>query len=316
MTKRHLALASLALIAATSPARAVILYGMDNSANQTDPGSGAPWNAVAKVTDSTGASVNGSAVYLGNGYMITANHVALGSHVSFDGMTTVAVDSSFSSIQLSSGGVFADAKIFKLASTPIGINGVNLLSSGTENFWTGNPPANKNAAAVTLVGWGLGRDATAINSDLVGRGDNSTSAKRWGTNTLNNYSIVSVANQPAYSFVTTHLGPDSASEAGASLYDSGSGLFQKIGGTWYMVGLTTAITNRNGGTISTFGAEDYTGTNGDENIFVRMSTYSAQIQSLTAVPEPSEYAVCAGAMAIALTVRRRVQRRKSVTSAA
>ncbi len=313
---RNAVLSALLISAAAPAANAVVLYGLDNTANRTDPGTGAPWESVAKVTKSDAVGLSGSAVYLGNGYMVTANHVDLSSgYVSFDGAATYAIDTSFASVQLASGGVSADAKVFRLASAPIGISGARLLSSASEKFWTSPSGANRSAAAVTLVGWGVGRNATATGAGLVGW-DFSTSAKRWGSNTLNNYSLVAAESRPAYDFITTHTGTDSSTEAGATYYDSGSGLFQQISGTWYMVGLTALVSNRGGDYTTTFAAEANNGSNGDENLFVRMSSYSAQIASITAVPEPSDYAKFAAFATLAISASRRLQRRKRADRAA
>ena len=67
-------LAALLLVASTAgESRAVVLFNLPNSANQSDPGTGVPWGSVAKVSDSAGGSQTGSAVHIGNGYLLTAN---------------------------------------------------------------------------------------------------------------------------------------------------------------------------------------------------------------------------------------------------
>ena len=61
-------LASLAaLVLYATVADAVILYGNDNSANQSDPGTGAPWGNVAEIVNDGGSGLTGSAVYIGDG---------------------------------------------------------------------------------------------------------------------------------------------------------------------------------------------------------------------------------------------------------
>ena len=58
--------ASLAALA-LQPARAVILFGLDNSANQTDPGTGFAFGSVGLLSDAAKANPMGSAIHLGNG---------------------------------------------------------------------------------------------------------------------------------------------------------------------------------------------------------------------------------------------------------
>ncbi len=302
-------LAAFGILAFAPTSRAVILYGKYAAGNMTNPGTGAPWDSVAKVCDAAGNNVTGSAVYLGNGYMMTAGHVAAGTHVFFDGFTGLEADPAFASVTVEAG---VDARIFKLKDLPT-VAAVNLPAPGTEKIAAASP-ASAAAAAVTLVGWGVGRDATPVNTGTVGWGVDSE--KRWGTNTLNTYSLLAPASQPAYDFLTTHLGRSSINEAGASLYDSGSGLFQQISGTWYLVGLTTLVVQVSGAGTSTFGTADSSITStGDENIFVRVSSYVAQIQAISAIPEPTTYAAMAGGLALGVAVLRRRQRAKSAANA-
>lgn len=75
----------------TMPAQAIILLGLGNSDNLTDPGSGAPFASVARLSNGLG-TIGGSGIYLGNGYILTANHVGPFSSVTFDGVTTYTHD--------------------------------------------------------------------------------------------------------------------------------------------------------------------------------------------------------------------------------
>ncbi len=260
-----LSLACYLLTLASAPA--IILYGGDNSTNITDPGTGAPWDAVAKVVSSTGATT-GSAVYLGNGYLLTANHLAASTEVTFDGVNFYTIDPSYSSSF--TGGV--DLKIFKLTETP-SIAGVSLLDSPLEY-----------SGEITLIGWGVGRNATPINTNVVGWGDGSTITKRWGLNVLSGAATVE-----GYSGLIFHLntpgegGGLGANEAALTRYDSGSGMFQFINGQWYLISIATGVQTSNS---STFGNP------GDLNAGVRISAYYSQIMmNIPAIPEPSSLAL-------------------------
>lgn len=268
----------------TLPAQAIILYGADNSANLTNPGTGLPFDSVAMVSDASGNNTTGSAIYLGNGYMLTANHVTPGSHVTFDGVTFYQWDTSFSPVQIGT----VDAKIFKLTSNP---------TVAAVQLYGGNQELTVPAA---IVGWGLGRNpAVAINTASVAWGDTSTGDKRWGTNQVADF-VNLVGGGYSYTGLRTVLGTGSANEAGATLNDSGSGLFQNIGGVWYLTGLTTGVEDGTFGT-STFG-NDSVATGGTENFFVRISTYNGVITGL--IPEPHTV-LLSGLAALAMLSRRR-----------
>lgn len=271
---------------------ALILWGLDNNANQFDPGTGAGWGAVAKVTNSDGLLVSGSAVYLGNGFLLTANHVDINltySFITFDQVETFAIDPEFNDgvrpygKQVSEG---VDLAVFRLSAIPSGREGIDILTTPVESFGAANE--------ATLVGWGLGRDAVSpIGGDVVEWGDGETSSKRWGLNAPRTVSSVGYAvgaRDYLYEAIITYAGNTNSpnpsnkglgeNEAGATLYDSGSGLFQEIGDEWYLIGLTAGV--------QTFGSTTFgldSGGGGDANFFVRVSTYEQEVSAL--VPEPS-----------------------------
>jgi len=293
---------ALIFVLGASPAPALVLWGLDNSANQSDPGTGAPWNAVAKVTNSDGSLLMGSAVYLGDGFLLTANHVIMDltySFITFDEVEFFSIDPSFNDGVRTYGKQVApnvDMAVFKLTSIPVSATAVNLLAAPDELI-----------APATLIGWGIGRsDASPLESTNVAWGIDATSAKRWG---LNEPKALANINYQAgsYEAIVTILGaagpefsPDGLgnAEAGATLYDSGSGLFQQIAGEWYLIGLTTAV---EGPGSSVYGDDATSGAGrGDANFFARISTYEQDITAL--VPEPGTISLLALATAAMLAV--------------
>ena len=122
MTK--LLISSILLYLLAYPAQAVILLGQDNNANQTDPGTGVPWDAVGKVTNSDGSGIQGSAIYLGEGFLLTANHVAMNltySFITFDEANYFSIDPNFNDGTRTYGKQVAtgvDMAVIKLISTP------------------------------------------------------------------------------------------------------------------------------------------------------------------------------------------------------
>jgi len=300
----YFCLACLLLLGLCCQSQAIILYGKDNSANTSDPGTGVPWQAVGKVTNNSGTSVTGSAIYLGSDWVLTANHVTVGgsnSYITFNGSGTYEIDTG----QIFQVAPNVDMKVMKLKSTP-SVTPVTLLGSGNETL----------GANATHVGWGVGRDPSVpTGNQTVAWGVDSTSAKRWGINRLYDFVTISYGTGN-YTAIRTILGasdgpggpfnPDGVGddESAATLYDSGSGLFEYLDSTWYLVGLTTGVQVFG----SSFFADDSTVLPANEpghgNYFVRISSYESAIQAL--IPEPQTGALLAMAAAgWALAVRRR-----------
>lgn len=271
----------------TSPAHAIILFGLDNTGNLTDPGTGAPFASVARL--SNGSTIGGSGIYLGNGYVLTANHVTSFSSVTFDGLTSYTHDG-IAPQQVGT----TDMKIFRLTTSP---------TVAAVQIYTGNLEVGSSG---TLVGWGVGRNPLVpVNSADVAWGANSTSDRRWGLNVPRATTNISYG-AGSYEALVTVLGGNSnpnqglgADEAALTLFDSGSGMFQQFGGVWYLTGLATAVEV---GNESSFG-QDTTGVNrGDYNYFVRVGSYSADINAL--IPEPSSLLLTAPALLLLLRRKR------------
>jgi hypothetical protein len=274
------ALVAAWLCVMTQPASAIILFGLGNSANQTDPGTGAPFDSVAKVFTTSNGNTRGSAVHLGGGYMLTANHVEVTTNQSFtfDGVTSYAFDAGFTPTQVAAG---VDMKVFKLTTTP---------TVAAANVYTGVAELTESA---TLVGWGRGRLATVpLESAVVSWGGSETIAKRWGLNDPELFTNITYTHNSIdynYQSIVTILGTDTGdpaglgdSEAALTQYDSGSALFQFIGGQWYLTGIATTVEFDS---VSTFGNDGNVLGRGDANFFARVGNHDGQILAL--VPEPA-----------------------------
>ncbi|WP_386819921.1 trypsin-like serine protease [Luteolibacter algae] len=263
-------------------ASALVIYGGDNSTNRTDPGSGLPFESVGSLSNLSG-DIGGTGIYLGNGYVLTAGHVAPYDRITFDGTTFFTRDAS-PEIRVAPG---VDLKIIHLSSAPP-LSGVSIYTGSDESL-----------SPATIVAYGVGRSDDGSSLDTVTWGDTSTVAKRWGTNQIGG--SIDDFNYSSYAFdaLQTTLG-QTAGEAGATVFDSGSGLFQNIAGNWYLTGITSVVTQKSGSGTSTFGTDSpalvlpgapssllQPPGSGDVNLFVRLSSYATAITGLTSVPEPS-----------------------------
>ena len=291
------------LLAAQLPASAIVFWNLGNEANQTDPGTGVPWNSVAKIYDPSNNAISGSAVYLGNGYLLTANHVYVGpnfdtnnySRVSFDNINSYIIDPFFGNYgtQVAPG---VDMKVIKLTLDPSGVNAVTLMTAPDELI-----------APATLVGWGKGRDpAVPLASTNVTWGDDATATKRWGLNEPKfagsapyDY-LGAIAGASGPGFVPGGLGD---AEASVALYDSGSGLFQEINNVWYLIGITTSTDD---GGSTDFGVDSVeSAERGDRDFFARISSYDEQITALVPEPSTASLLVISGVAAAAFALHRR-----------
>lgn len=275
-------------------AQAILIFNMDNLANTTDPGT-VPWDAAARVANydgSTVTAVGGTAVHLGDGYMLTANHNPNRTHVSFDGSTWLEVDGTYAPQQVAPN---VDLKIFKLASIPTTSAVILHDNSGGELNTSG-----------TIVGWGRGREFDAqIGEDIQDFGKDPTIDKRWGTNTIREAASESwIVGSTTYTqdALTAVLGnTEGDNEFALALHDSGSPYFQDIGGTIVLSGIAATRSIQNGGVgdyKATFGDDRLTGSpfgRGDENLFVQVGAYADEIAAI--VPEPNNFGLFSSLLA-------------------
>lgn len=299
--KNHLWMVVCLLWGSTLPtAHAIILLGGGNLTNTTDPGGGAPWDEVARVTNASGTHVtSGSAVHLGGGYMLTANHVSLSQgYVSFNGTTTYQIAGG-TAVQVTSEVGVIDLKIFKLTENP-GTLGVNLFPEYAKGY-------EASFGAATHIGWGVGHTPGDTDNPWTW-GNSATSDKRWGLNDFETAQALGYAHGGInYSFesLVTALDSDAtANEAAATLYDSGSGLFVQDGADqWFLAATMVTVSTNGSSTFGLEGAQDF-------NYSVRIAEYADEIASLMtdpiAVPEPASFALLLGLTSLVLIARRRV----------
>ena len=279
-------------------ALAVIIDSNTGTGNTTAPTDNPGWANVGTVN-------NGSAIYLGNRWALTATHVWTGS-TTFSGTTYAHIAGS--EITLSNNGAsgqsaYSDLVLYRLATDP-GLPSLPIASS---------TPAN--GSAVTMIGAGRNRGAfttwavntgtipyvwTVSSTNVAAAGYlwDSTRTMRWGTNTTSGTSWVTIPDngKSVLSFETTFndiLG--NSSEAQAAPGDSGGAVFYKNGGTWELAGMIASI--------GAFSGQPGAAVFGNVTYSADLSFYRSQI--VTIVPEPSGIGLAAVGCAAVFFIRRR-----------
>ena len=200
------ALLALGLAAQAAPARAVIISSGDGTGNTgAAPGSSAHLYA--------GRIGNLSAVYLGDGWVLTANHVATGP-VTLSGVTHAFVPGT--AVRLDHApGVPTDLKLFRIATDP-GLTTLTIASA--------TPPLG---SAALLFGNGRNRGAPVTWAGESGFAWAPGNTLRWGTNQVEQVGVdVNLNGSRIRSlFFEFDAGLPTAHEAMAATGDSGGPVF-------------------------------------------------------------------------------------------
>lgn len=232
LAPKRLAFLLAAALFCVPSARALIIYGtgpldVNNTLNTTAPASGAPWANVVQF-----GTNNASGVYLGNGCVLTANHVALVGSVLINGLSYV-VDGSFTPLQVSEAPDVVDLKLIRILGSPP----LPVVQNLPLNF-SATADLNLNC---TIIGWGMGKGAIIANQGWNWGGD-STRAQRWGTNKTLSTPVSAVYSGYRYEALATSFNRSLGSDTSEiTIGDSGSALFQQFGGVWKLAGLTTSV---------------------------------------------------------------------------
>jgi hypothetical protein len=248
--------AGCALFFAAASALGICLYGGDHEANQSPPPNGAPWRHVARV-----GAPDGSGVYLGKRFIITANHVQAIDSVLLDG-ASYARDTSFEPRRI--GG--DDIKLFRIATKPE-LPTLPLIAAADEDL----------AKRCTIIGWGLGTGAPVANQ---GWNWNDIRKQRWGLNDT----MRPLGSAEGFERLMTAFNFGSANnEASVANTDSGGGLFIKVAGVWKLGGIAVDA-DSNGA----FYDHDTTkpGNQPDRSYFVRIKNHRNQIKKIMADATP------------------------------
>lgn len=276
-------LLGVGLFALAPSARAVIIDSGDGTGNTSAPPDDPGWVYVGTRSDLT-------AVYIGGGWVLTANHVPLGT-VIIDGVIYAPIVGS--DVQLSNGdGTFADLKIFAIAGDP----GLADLPIRSDALTVGT--------ALMMIGQGRDRgafttwDPGAPNAPISGYEWLNTRSRRWGTNHIDGIPSSRILNTVSF-FARFDAGqPDH--EAQVVQGDSGGAVFIKNGGVWELAGIQFARSEFMGQPMDTalYGNFSYASD---------LSFYRDEILDVIAAPEPglSLQIACGGLGVWMLDCRRR-----------
>lgn len=330
MQRTFFALFCAAAILIQPTLRAVITYGENNEQAEVDYASSEN-PALASVV----AVSDASAVYLGNGWFLTANHVAVNastvisqngqsakvSHVdntlnsSFGAdLKLFYVDELDSFASLASANIATSAVYSSLSSTSFGYSRAgNLITGYTYNL------TYSEGTYLTLAGAGYGRSASsALDAETVA----SDGIK--GTVHSGESSLLAVQNSNGTKTLIT-MAETKDGSAQAQNGDSGGGMFVQFENEWYIVGTITGVSPSISTSTAVFGSYGEAsltyGSNGIPNgvdtsallensltMAASLEDYAETISSIiatTPIPEPLETAIlfCAAAFALAVVAR-------------
>jgi hypothetical protein len=257
-----------------SSARAVAISAASDAANLFAPGNDPGWNNVARMSGA-------SAVYLGNRWVITADHVTQAPVRFSDGRVFDASVGSIFRLNNPSATTSPDLRMFRLAedpglpslhiaeTTPAGNSIVTMIGAGSDY-------------SPQLIGWSLNarNQWTQILlpfATQLGFATLDTSHMRWGVNRVVDTSFAATSN--TFVFSTRFDRQGIPYEAQAVLGDSGGGVFEFVDNTWKLAGIMDTVQGITGQPAKTV-------VYGDMTFSADLSVYREQIMGLVTRAEP------------------------------
>jgi len=255
--------------------------------------------------------VNGaSAIYLGGGWVMTADHVAgsLPGSVTFGGTSYGTQSGSWQRLTNPSSGTSTDIVLFRLASDP-GLASLTLKSTaptvGSPVMYVGNGKVQQTS----LTNWSVTFDSgtghyiwteSGSPADAAGFKTTASNEVTWGVNDIAGINqVINIGHGDLTTFYTIFDSGAYLYEGQAVVGDSGGGVFFFDGTNWVLGGMTDAV--------ATYPDQPAnTAVFGDATYAADLSTYADQIASITGitlVPEPSAMLMVLGG--VVLVVRRR-----------
>ncbi len=270
------------LLAAAS-SHGVILSGGDGTQNTTAPIGGQGWDYVGRITGSAPSGVT----YIDNDWFITAYHIQV-----LDSPTGVLLGGSSYSIDAGSWtrltnsvGGDADLAMFRVT-TDVALPGLSIAAASLSNGTGLTMIGNGRNRQIGETQWNVNTAPDPWTWVEVGSGGNAAgykwdagSTKRWGTNTKEaSAGLINDGFGITDMFYTDF--DSTPDEAQGATFDSGGGVFVDNGGDWELAGLMLT-------TVQFSGQPASTAVYGDLTYSADLAFYADQINTTTAIPEPS-----------------------------
>jgi len=237
---------------------------------------------------------NGAVIYLGAGWALTANHVALPSSITWAGQA-YTVDTSSVKQLVNANGSNTDLKMFKvngdpplpelftsfIASAPASGRVImvgNGYSSSGERFWS----VNRNTTP--WIWTEIAEPANPNYNNYAGVTVTGPRVVRWGENMVHDTGLYTPIGNLSVAGFTTRFDrqpytnrPALANEAQASSGDSGGAVFSLEGGRWVLSGIMLAVSGNMSGQPSS------TALYGGITFIADLSVYRTQILAIAGV---------------------------------
>ncbi len=271
----------LLILVIASTADAVVINTVDDATNRRAPAHNPGWYNAGRITE-------GSAVYLGNRWVLTANHVSGDAITLADGRVFQA--SVGPDVRLQNPGGFggADLRMFRLAEDPL-LPSLELATSAPDMFTRVMMIGAGRDIAPPLLGWRASSVSEwapipIVFANRLGYAVDSQRHMRWGNNEVSAESRFNPAfDSRTFEFSTRfdRAGTtiNGVFEAQAVMGDSGGPVFHQVDGAWQLSGLMLSTTTQTG-------QPDGTVVFGNSTNAADLSRYREQILELVNRDEP------------------------------
>lgn len=277
----------LALLFAVMSCQASVVYlGRHAEDNLIAPTDDPGWARVGRV------GTNGSGVYLGNGWVLTANHVSNKTYFTVDGDATYnIIAGAENGVRLRNTTNTADIDLYMfrvdVQDSNLGLLGDAIISSATPALGLGSVHIGTGVGQTSTdpTYWNASWSVVSQEKDAAFAGyywgDSSTRDTRW------DYELITGEYDTYGGMQGIKTEFMELSNYGAiSNNDSGSGLFVKNGVQWELAGIALAAGTYPGQPAST-------SVYGNISVYADLSAYSDQITSIMAIPEPATFLLTA-----------------------
>ena len=282
------------------PIAAHAIVNADNPTSATPDNTTAPaglpeWNNIGTLNGASG-------IYIGNGWVLTADHVGAG-NFTLNGTTYLWNGSPATRLNNTDGTGPADVIMFQLTTRPTDVNHLTIASTspviGTVFYNVGYGLARDTAEEYFTYNSTTKVFTETTNSSAAYQGFSygSPNTKSWGQNSIAGFQSYNIGFGNVNAFYSTFTGTTDQIVSG----DSGGGVFNSLG---VLIGMNDAI-----GTYSSQPAD--TAFISDQSDLINIAPFYSQITQISGVPEPSSWAMlfAAGVSLFLIFPPRRVLRK-------